>query len=212
MKYINQIDRKELIKWYLEREEKRKDKPIPNQDSLNWNNPNNLDEWLKKYCYKSGVISGFKQWAYVHLSKEDLLDSAIVGSINNFKGKGQLMRNLTQAPEFQNWEPDRDVTWFNDLSKGIFKEEFVIIIRAVCKHEKGQGAKYYIEDRSGRALCYLRHILNSKKESEMYGYIGFNPDPCSNFLQKELGGEFSNNNIDKYKTFEKLQLTINPDE
>lgn len=208
---IETIPRKTLIDFYLNSERIKKNKLIPPvNDSLIWNDPNKLDNWLEKYCYKSGVISGFKQWAYVQISKEDLLNSAIVNSIDIFNGKDQLLGSLKNTKEFYEWKPNKNPfpIWYKPLSDGKFRKEFSIIIRPACNGERKQGAKFYIEDGSGRGICYLRSILKLHKESEMVGFFGFDPDRKSRFLQNELGREFSEKNYNKYSTFEESIKTL----
>ncbi|MFA5993700.1 MAG: hypothetical protein WC823_01945 [Parcubacteria group bacterium] len=206
MKILKTITRKELINFYLVSDRNKKNKPIPDGiDPLMWDDPNKLDEWLGKFEYKTGVITGFRQWAYVQISKEDFLDSAISDSIPQFKNKGQRLRDLVGTKEFLAWKPkDSLPIWYDSLSKGVFDEKFAIIVRPACESEKRQGAKFYIEDGSGRSICYLRSILKIGKESKMTGYIGFDPDPMSNFLQEKLDGEFSRENRDKYLKIENI--------
>jgi len=209
MQLRKETNRRELIDFYLNIENDKKDKEIPSDyNSLDWNNANELDCWLLNNGYKRGVISGFKKWAYVKLSKDDILDLAISDSIPQFKNKGQRLRDLMDTKEFMAWKPNKDPLpiWYDSLSKGVFDEKFSIIMRPACESEKRQGTKFYIEDGTGRALCYLRSILKLNKESEMLGFIGYAPDQESIFLQKELDEEFSKENCRNYLTIELLEI------
>lgn len=213
MESIKYINREKLIEFYIAMDASKKGIPKPlDYDTAiwkNWNDPNMLDQWLQDSHYKHGVIPGFRKWAYVQLSNEDLLNCAIVNSIGIFKDLGQYLRNLSKMKEFQEWKPDRKADWYNPLSQGNFNEHLSIILRPACGNEKEQGAKLYIEDGSGRAICYLRAILEFDKESEMYGYVGFDPDPDSKFLQTNLCEEFSIKNRYKYEKLEDILALIN---
>lgn len=203
MKKLKTIDRKELIDLYLKGEAEKKNKLIPQDyDCLNWDNSNDLDTWLKKYCYKFGVISGFKQWAYVKLDKNDLLNCAIVNSI--FSGMSQRLGDLVGTKEFKEWEPNEKRDWYEPLSRGCFQEKYAVIMRPACESEIKQGAKYYVEDGSGRTICYLKSILRLDSESEMTAYIGFDPDNDSIFLNEKLDKTFAKDKNEKSITFEQL--------
>lgn len=183
MKVIKEVSRRELIEFYLKREAEDGKSTPSSVDSLDWDNPNTLDAWLDENGYKEGVISGFKKWKLVKLSKDDLLDCAIVGSI--FPGKSQCVGSLLEEGVLENWKPDRVTTWFNWLESGKpFKKEWALILRPALPCEK---ACWYIEDGSGRALCYTRRINKSGEESRAFAFIGHSPDPSSNWLKTHLG-------------------------
>ncbi len=206
---ITEQDRKTLIDSYLQREIEKKNKPIPPRyENLTWDDPDDLDEWLEKYCYKPWVMPGFKSWIHVQISKDDLMNCAIVNHI--FKDKSQRLGYLIADPEFQSWEPYQDPKpiWYEPLSRGEFQEKFAITLRAVCPDEKKWNAKFYIEDGSGRSIYYLRKIVRLNKDSEMTGCIGIDPDPKSNALQEKFNGEFSAKNRVKYATFEALLESV----
>ncbi|MBU0999041.1 hypothetical protein KKG24_01905 [Patescibacteria group bacterium] len=211
MKRLKIIDRKELIDLYLEAEEVKKQKSIPpGYDLLEWDNPNNLDTWLEKYGYKHGVISGFKQWAYVKLNKGDLMNCAIVAGIDIFCRMSQRLGNLENTEEFNRWEPNKKPVpiWYESLSRGCFKEKFAVIMRPACESEIKQGAKYYVEDGSGRMICYLRSILSLNSKSEMTAYLAFDPDESSSFLNEKLNKKFAGGGRGKYTTLEQTLQTI----
>lgn len=211
MEVLNVIDRKSLVNFYLEIEWKKKSRTIPpTYGLLNWNDPNDLDSWLSANHYKQGVISGFKQWAHIRLSKEDLLDCAVVKSKNLFPSGERVLRKLVGTKEFEDWSPpdmNKPPVWFEPLGKGEFREEFTIILRAACPAEKKEGARMYVEDGSGRSICYLRSIMKSNAPSDMVGYIGFDPDCGSRFLSENFGGVFIINRS-KYLTLENLLAEV----
>lgn len=176
------IDRKEVIDFYLESDNAKKDTTTPSDyDSLDWSNPNTLDEWLRKNGYKPGVLLGYKKYALVKLSKQDLEDTAIVDHI--FPGKSQRLGDLlVGTPEFQDRKPNTQSseTWFDQLSRGKIPENCVLILRPALFSEK---AKYYAEDGSGRTICYLRVIEEKGTDSELCAYLGSEPDQLSAFMQ-----------------------------
>jgi hypothetical protein len=48
-------------------------------------------------------------------------------------------------------------------------------------------AKWYVEDGSGRAICYLRRLLNySKEKGKAKAYIGEKIDQNSHFMRKHF--------------------------
>jgi hypothetical protein len=206
MKLISTINREQLIDLYLGAEAVKKNKPIPqNYASLDRDDPDALDAWLKANGYKDGVISGFKSWALVELSTDDLSNVAVVTGIFQ---SGRVLKNLAETPELNRWIPDRNPLpiWYAPLSIGIWDDSFSIILRAPTNDERSEGAKLYVEDGSGRSICYFRYLFQNKAESRMRGHIGFDPDPRSSFLKNQLDGQFAD--ADKYATYEKLIADI----
>jgi hypothetical protein len=214
MRLLGIVKRKELFDFYLGIEVIKKNKPIPADYSpldLDAIDVNALDAWLEDHGYKPGVISGFRSWAHVELDKNDLLDIAVKKGI--FKST-RVLRKLVGTPELSDWIPDKNPlpTWYGPLFIGEFRDDFSIILRAATPGEKREGAKLYVEDGSGRSICYFRTLLRTGMPSQMRGYIGFDPDPQSYFFQTLLEGEFAitctNKRGGKYKTFEQLLDTI----
>ena len=178
------MDRKEVIDFYLESDNVKKNGTIPaDYSTLDWNDPNALDCWLRKHGYKFGIMPGYKEWAYVQLSKDDLMDTVIVSSI--FPGSARRLGDLIDTQALKEWVPDRDSSkaWYEPLSKGDVPKGCDIILR---HSTKGEGGKYYVEDGSGRSICYLRAIHNLHRDSEICGYIGTKPDPSSNFMREKF--------------------------
>jgi hypothetical protein len=188
MKILRQnVARKEVIDFYLESDNAKKDTTTPSDyDSLDWSNPNTLDKWLCKNGYKHGVLPGYKKWDLVKLSKQDLKDTAIVSGI--FKDKPQRLGDLVGTPEFRDWKPDRPSSqaWFEPLSRGEIPESCILVLRPALPFSL-EKAKYYVEDGSGRAICYLRAIEEKGTDSELCAYLGTEPDKCSAFMRAHPG-------------------------
>ena len=185
MERIDEIDRRELIDYYLEGERWRKNVNIPaGRGVLNWEDPNALDDWLKGNNYKHGIITGFKRWVYVRLTKDDLMDCAIVNTI--FPNTSQRLGDHAITPDLQEWEPPEDKIWYEPLSQGKVDERFAVILRPACKSERDQKAKLYVEDGSGRMTCYFRALMNGNNESQMTGYLGLEPDVKSDFVTNKF--------------------------
>ncbi|MFP5209643.1 MAG: hypothetical protein ACLGRW_10180 [Acidobacteriota bacterium] len=97
MKPLSAVSRKEVIEFYPGGEAFKKNKPIPSTfASLNLDDPNGTDQWLRENGFKSGVISGFTQWALLELSVDDIGSIAVVNHI--FKG-GRVLKNLKGTRE-----------------------------------------------------------------------------------------------------------------
>ena len=189
--------------FYLWQEEKKKGIPIPSFEGLDWNDPNALDAWLTVHRYKRGVIAGFQDWALVKLSKEDLLDCAIVDrSAKNLGSDNRCLRAIIKCPKFLEYTAPSDKLWLPLLSQAKFSSESAIIIRPTCQSERRDGAKFYVEDGCGRILIYLQAILHSDSDSELTAYLGFRPDPQSIFIETKLELEFSGTRSKVYSTFE----------
>lgn len=206
MKYLASISRKQLIDIYLDIEAVRKNKVIPpSYSSLDFNDPNMLDRWLDGGGYKKGVISGFNSWALVELSESDLAHVAVVNHI--FKS-GRVLKHLVGKAEFNTWMPNQTPLpiWYEPHSAGRWDDSFSIILRASTDGEKAEGARLYAEDGSGRSICYFRYLTGNRVQSRMRGYIGFDLDLTSTFLQKEFDGQFVRRN--SYATFDKLVRAI----
>lgn len=194
MRVIKTVSRKEIIRFYLRREKEKGKSVPPGLDNLKWDNPSDLDAWLSENNYKEGVISGFTKWKFVELSKEDLLDCAVVNSI--FPGKSQRISNLLKETVLEDWKPDRETTWYKLLNSGKpFKKEWALILRPALPSEK---ARWYIEDGSGRALCYVRRITTYQEKCQAYAYIGFSPDLKSKWLRTHLDNGYFIANANRY--------------
>jgi hypothetical protein len=193
MKLLTVVPRREAIKLYLDREAVKKNKPIPPTFwALDLDDPNVTDQWLSENGYKCGVLSGFAQWAFVELSLVDIGNIAVVDGI--FKS-GKVLKDLAGCQEFRVWIPNKSPlpVWYAPLEKADWRDEYSIFLRPPTPGERLKGASLYVEDGSGRSICYYRSLLRTGTPSRMRGYIGFEPSPRSVFLQTCLEREFTIN-------------------
>lgn len=207
MKPLSAVSRKEVIEFYPGGEAFKKNKPIPSTfASLNLDDPNGTDQWLRENGFKSGVISGFTQWALLELSVDDIGSIAVVNHI--FKG-GRVLKNLKGTRELEDWIPNRNPLpiWYGPLWANVWSDDYTMILRPPTPGERREGAALYAEDGSGRSICYYRALLRTVAPSRMRGYIGFDPNPNSEFFQKSLEGEFAKNTA-SYSTLENTMRMI----
>ena len=179
------ISRQRVIETYVRYDAKKKNKPPIDFEHWNWDDANSLDEKLQAAGYKFGVISGYIIWNLVQLSYDDLGECAIVNCI--FKGLPQTLGELTNFPAFDNWKPDKPPEWFETLEAGgNFPKEWAMILRPSVACEK--PAKWYVEDGSGRAICFFRYLVRQKDQGRSaFGYLGIEIDPSSNFMKNTFG-------------------------
>jgi hypothetical protein len=196
-----------VIKFYLDGEALKKNKPIPPTfGALNLDDPNATDQWLRENDFKHGVITGFAQWALVELSVHDIGNIAVVNHI--FKSS-RVLKKLAGTRELKDWIPNRNPLplWFGPLWANEWRDEYSIILRPPTQGERAEGATLYAEDGSGRSICYYRSLLRTGVLSQMRGYIGFDPSPESTFFADRLEGEFATNAA-RYSTLESVLKAI----
>jgi hypothetical protein len=199
MKFLGLASRKEVIDFYIRTDAAKKSTPsLP--DWLNLEDANAVDDWFGKNDYKPGAISAFRSWAKVRLSWSDFLEIAVV---NGIFVSSRVLGKLIGTSELKDWKPKKEnmQTWHDSLSGGIFKDDFTIILRPATLGEKNEGAKFYVEDGSGRSICYFRAIAATNKPSEMNAYVGFDPDQNSQFLKNNLGWGFIGASAAQYSSF-----------
>jgi hypothetical protein len=186
------ITRKEVILAYVRYDAQKKNLPFPdNIANWPWCDPNLLDSELKNAGFKSGIITGYKTWCEVQLSRLDLLNCAVVNHIfNDFKSPAdQLPRGLSALivhPVFQQWKPNKPTEWYEWLENGKpFPADWPLILRPAVRSEA--PARFYIEDGSGRAVCFLRRLCNHPEENGVaIGYLGVEPDMNSYFMRQHF--------------------------
>lgn len=105
-----------------------------------------------------------------------------------------FMSDLVGTSEFINWTPDGKTTWLEALSDPtvctMYPQKWALILRPALPWEN--GAEWYIEDGSGRAICFLRTVFQDNlADTFVYVYIGKQPDKKSDWLKHNLGGHFS---------------------
>jgi hypothetical protein len=192
---------------YLEGEALKKNKPIPPSFcALNLDDPNVTDHWLRENGFKFGVITGFAQWALVEFSVDDIGNIAVVNHV--FKSS-RVLKKLAGTRELEDWIPDRNPLplWFGSLWANVWRDEYSIILRPATPQEMTEGATLYVEDGSGRSICYYRSLLRTGASSQMRGYIGFDPSPKSTFFRVSLEREFATDTT-RYSTLEGLLKAI----
>jgi len=79
MKFLN---RKDVITAYVNYDARKKNNPIPKDlADWPWSDPNALDFEFSRHEFKPGIITGYKIWRAVQLSRLDLLNCAVVNHI-----------------------------------------------------------------------------------------------------------------------------------
>jgi hypothetical protein len=157
-----------------------------------------MDSWLKKHNLKPGVISGFRQWAWAELGWEDILDCAVVRRIS----RGQSVRSLGALLNIgflNGWEPiTANPVWYNVVQAGLpLPASQALIIRPALPSE---SARFYVEDGSGRAAYLASHRPDA--DVVAHGYIGFDPDPASEWLARNLESGFFVRSAERYRRIE----------
>lgn len=96
-------DRREVINHYLACDRRRPHLPDYLTDPV-LEDPNKVDQWLKKKHLKPGVISGFRQWVCAQLSFEDLLQCAVVETLSRGV-QARRLGDLLDIGFLDGWEP-----------------------------------------------------------------------------------------------------------
>jgi len=187
-----------VIGHYLERERQRKPRVPADMSILNYDDSNALDGWLKRLNLKQGVVSGFRQWAWAMVGWEDLLDCAVVDRLS----RGQSMRSLgalKQSGFLNGWEPvTPNPVWHSVIQAGLpLPASQALIIRPALPSE---SARFYVEDGSGRAAYLAAHRPDA--DAVAYAYIGFDPDPGSDWLARNLESGYFIRAAERYRRIE----------
>lgn len=184
------VSRKELITSYLERERRGKGREVPAPlggcNFFDEATADEIDRLFEMYGYKPGVIAGFKQWDFVRLSRDEVLGCAIVDHI--FPGRGQVLGKL--LADVRDWRPPvgkPPPNWYEHLTGGgEITPELALILRPAVESERRQGAEWYIEDGSGRAVCYVQRMLRDGVARTAHAYLGREADINSSFVRRKL--------------------------
>ena len=180
------VTRQTVIENYLHYDSRKKNLPLPeNLTEWDWSDPNELDIQLIKHGYKSGILAGYLYWKPVELGRSELSQCAIYAGIFP-PTLPRVLEQLIGCPAFESWKPDRDVEWFIPLEQGqAYPRDWPLILRPAVKSE--HPATLYLEDGSGRGLCFFRKLVRSNDNSrKAFGYLGVTPDPKSTFMQQRF--------------------------
>lgn len=186
------LTRKDVIAAYVDYDARKKNCPLPaNLTDWPWDDPNALDSELSRHGFKVGIITGYKTWNVVRLSRLDLLKCAVVNHMfcelsPRFQRLPRALGELIHYSEFQQWKPNKPTNWYEWLECGKpFPDDWPLIIRPSVRSEA--PAEWYIEDGSGRAVCFLRRLCNYPEENgTAFGYVGVEPDFKSQFMQQHF--------------------------
>jgi hypothetical protein len=174
-------DRREVMKHYLECDRRRPQLPEFMSGS-GIEDVNRVDRWLKRSRLKPGVISGFRQWAYAQLTFADLLQCSVVETVSRGV-PGRRLGDLLDMGFLDGWEPIWPNPRWHEIirTNGALPAADALIIRPAVPSE---SARYYVEDGSGRAAYLAAHRPTA--EVVAYAYLGFDPDPNSEWLSRNL--------------------------
>jgi hypothetical protein len=83
-----------------------------------------------------------------------------------------VLGELGGLPQFAIWQPDHPKEWFEYLDRGgNYPPEWPLILRPAVTSER--PAECYIEDGSGRAICFFRRLFRTRDyTSRAYGHVG----------------------------------------
>ena len=176
------LDRQEAVRFYVGYDCRKKLRPLPRDlADWNWDDPDDLDARLERHGLKPGAVSAYKLWSFVELCVLDLLHCAIARHV--FKGQPQVLSLLAARGAVETWKPQGLPEWFDSLQAGdAFPQEWAMILRPSTVTE--QPAEWYVEDGTGRALCFLQRVLGHAESRRVaYAYLGVVPDESSNFIR-----------------------------
>lgn len=176
------VTRRFVIEQYIRYDARKKNIPVPkDMNEWDWSSADDLDRRLQAADFKHGIIAGYTWWKPVELNRLDLAHCAIVDHI--FPDLPRVLALLAGLPEFIEWQPDHLKEWFEHLDRGgDYPREWPLILRPAVASEF--PAKGYVEDGSGRAMCFFRRLLRlSDFNSRAYGYLGVTADRDSTFMQ-----------------------------
>lgn len=188
MEILREYSRQDLLEFYLSREREKGREDI-SLEGVDIDDPNVIDHHFASHGLKIGRIPGYRTWRYAKISKAELLQCAVyVGIFGN--QHPQVLSALLESGKLETWKPDRETTWFPTLhnlpSHFVYPEKWALILTHPTNGEAVQCAKWYVEDGSGRAICFLRSLHRNNRQDHAYAYIGEKMDPQSNFMQKKF--------------------------
>ena len=146
-----------------------------------WSSADDLDRKLGAAGFKTGIIAGYTFWKPIELDSRDLANCAIFTGL--FPDLPRVLSQLSRLPEFETWKLNGAKEWFERLDGGgEYPKDWLLILRPGVRSE--YPAKWYVEDGSGRAVCFFRRLIRtSDNTSRAYGYLGVTPDRDSSFMR-----------------------------
>lgn len=189
---LDDIARLKIIELYVE-QETAKGKRHPNIEMSESNSADELEHKLLVADYKSESFVGFKKWLKIKLSHDELLACAPVNHIHNYATSERRLDKLLSLLQANSWVPkDPSRPWIESIdSTGTISEGIALVLRPALPTEG--DARFYIEDGSGRATLHAR--LGCR--GDIYSYLGYQPDPASDFIKRLHDGYFAREDIRK---------------
>ena len=197
---VRLTDRREVIDHYLRHELNRNSRRRLDTSGLRYDDSNGLDRFLRRKRLKFGVKPGFRKWAFVSVAWDDLMDCAVVERLSS----GQRMRNLgalVSSGFLDDWEPvTANPAWHTVIREGLpLPPSLALVLRPAIPSE---GARYYVEDGSGRAAYLAAHRPNASVVAN--AYLGFDPDPSSNWLASNLESGYFVRNAERFQSVDDI--------
>lgn len=176
------LSRRFVIQNYIHYDAKKKGGAIPSDlDTWDWSCADAIDLQLSQAGFKDGILAGYREWKRVQLTRAGLAQCAVEASIfpRSPRALGQLEIDTLFA-----WKPTVSREWFEHLNGGgDYPTAWPLILRPAIASER--PAKWYVEDGSGRAICFFRALLRlDNAEKCAFGYLGVTPDPTSTFMRE----------------------------
>lgn len=198
MEIIREVTRKELIHFYLLREtQKRRSDISPELLDIDFEDPNSIDAIFRDKILKTGIIPAYKTWDFVRLYKSDLAQCAI--HPNLLKIGERVLGNVIHSTEFINWKPHITTSWYDELNNPPadfqYPEKWALILRPATRGEAIHGARWYVEDGSGRSLCFFRSLQRMSDDAFAFAYIAKTPDAKSDFLRNRFAELYNHQSI-----------------
>ena len=180
------LTRQQLVRRYVNYDCTKKSRPVPDLDGWDWSSPDALDERLRSNGLKYGIITGYRAWELQRFGRDDLGACAIVSGIREFADKPRVLSLLRPHDEFEAWKPDRVTSWFATLdSGGAIDDDSALLIRPATRGER--PARWYIEDGSGRAICFYRRLMRTPDSLDRAAVLlAREPDPSSTFMRERF--------------------------
>src|SRR5438034_5581404 len=179
------VPRKLVVEKYIRYDARKKKGVVPtDMTDWDWSSADDLDRRLDSAGFKTGIIAGYTFWKPISLPQSDLANCAVEIAI--FPGLPRALGQLVGLPQFETWKPPGNKEWFQRLNGGgDYPKEWPLILRPAVRIE--HPAKWYVEDGSGRAICFFRRLIRTSDDtSRAHGYLGVRPDAGSTFMRTKF--------------------------